>query len=119
MIAVILRWSCDDALEIGTFDLNLPNAERRTKQRRKEGRGEHHYATLGEPPFAWVRMRSKEQKAKAQKNKVTVGPEILRTSIMEQVSRLDALQTDIPCYLPNSFAIGQPVQDAPLVRATS
>jgi len=28
MIAVILRWSCDDALEIGTFDLNLPHAER-------------------------------------------------------------------------------------------
>lgn len=65
---------------------------------------------------SYVKQRPEGQDTE---NKVTEGPEVLRTSIMEQVARLDALQNDIPRYVPNSFAIGQPVQDAPLVRATS
>ena len=70
------------------------------------------------PPCAgsYVKQRSEGQATEKHGDR---RPEVLRTFIMEQVSRLGALQTDIPRYLPNSFAIGQPVQDAPLVRATS
>lgn len=116
MIAVILRWSCDEALEIGTFDLNLPNAERNNGGNRA---GENTARQRSEIPLCVGSYLKQRPEGQATENKVADGPEVLRTSIMEQVSRLDALQTNIPCYLPNSLAICQPVQVAPLVRAIS
>ena len=105
MIAVILRWSCDDALEIGTFDLNLPNAERNNGGKRA---GENTTMRRSENPLlrGFV-CEAKSRRPRHRKTRLQKGPKNC------------ALQTDIPCYLPNSFAIGQPVQVAPLVRATS
>ena len=94
MIAVILGWSCDDALEIGTFDLYLPNAERNKAGKRA---GENTAMRRSEIPLLRGFVCEAKTGRPGHRKKVTEGPEVLRTSIMEQVSRLDALQTDIPC----------------------
>jgi hypothetical protein len=115
MIAVFPRWSCDEALEIETFDLNLPNAKRNNEGMRA---GENAVQRSKIPHSVGLKMKQR-QKGYASERKVTEESELPRTSVMEPVPRLDALQTEIPRYPAHSCAIDQPVQVAPRARATS